>query len=166
MKKFSFFPASVFLSAVLVVLFISCQKEQKPVSNDTNTPASEGVVKGVAGGSYSGSVSQSYVASLAANYTKKYGDDNNQTQSVAFSANDLIAYINGLKTKYKSDIIYVNFGVYGKGADPVSSKDWGRLTVFFTGNKMPGSSNNHSNDGFNDPTAPSDDYLNHGQLTP
>jgi len=163
MKKFTFFPTSALVLAMMMVLFISCQKEQKPVTE--NIPASEGVVKGTAGGgSYAGSISQSYAVALAANYTKKYGNDDGQAQSVAFSANDLIAYINGLKNKYQSDIIYVNFGVYGKGADPVDSKDLGRLTVFFTGNKTPASSSNHRTDG--DDTMASDDFLNHGTLYP
>ena len=69
-----------------------------------------------------------------------------------------------MRRKYKSDKIYVNFGMYGKGANPVNSKDWGRLTVFFTGNKTPTSSNggrktDGASDGF-------DEFLNHGQLTP
>ena len=166
MKKFSFYSTAVLVLAIVGVLFISCQKEQNTVTNETNNiPASEAHVKAVAGGgSYAGSISRSYAASLAANYTDKYGNADDQTQSVAFSADDLIAYINGLKVKYKSDIIYVNFGIYGKGADPVDSKDWGRLTVFFTGNKM-NPSTSHRTDGV-DNTSASDDFLNHGTIYP
>ncbi|HEY1018787.1 MAG TPA: hypothetical protein VGE25_07310, partial [Sediminibacterium sp.] len=78
-------------------------------------------------------------------------------------AKDLIAFINGLQAKYKSDVIYVNFGVYGRGALPVSSKDYGRLTVFFTGNKIPAPAITRRTDGIGDPL---DEFLNHGQLVP
>ncbi len=165
MKKFSFFSTAVLVSAVAVFLFVSCQKEQNTVANETNTAASEAPMKAVAGGGpYAGSINRSYAASLAANYTKKYGTDSDQTQSVAFSANDLIAFINGLKTKYQSDIIYVNFGVYGNGAAPVNPKDWGRLTVYFTGNKIPAPSTGRRNDGILSDLL--DDFLNHGEMFP
>ena len=169
MKRFSFLPASVLLFAITAVLFVSCQKEQSVAPTEPEAAASEGVVKGIAGGgSYAGSIKPSYAASLAANYVRKFGDDDDQTQSVAFSAKDLIAFINGLQAKYKSDIIYVNFGVYGRGAAPVNGKDWGRLTVFFTGNKIPSPVSSRRNDGVVDELLDDvlDEFLNHGGLVP
>jgi len=123
---------------------------------------------GVSGsGAYAGSIKPSYASALAANYIKQYGSDDNQTQSVAFSAKDLIAFLNGLQTKYKSDIIYVNFGVYGKGALPVNSKDYGRLTVFFTGNKIPAPTSSLHNNGILDNLDDVlDEFLNHGSMLP
>ena len=167
MKKFTFFPGSALLILVVGLLFLSCQKEQSSVTDETAKVASSesNNIVGVAGTtSWAGSIDPAYAASLAANYLKKYGEDDNQTQSVAFSAKDLIAYIANLQNKYKSDIVYVNFGVYGQGAKPVNAKDWGRLTVFFTGNKIPAPNSVIKNDGTSD-TAP-DGFLNHGQLTP
>lgn len=165
MKKFTFFSGIALIVTVVAVLFVSCQKEQNPVSDDIAAASSENHVVGVAGsGSYEGSIDGSYASSLAANYVKKYGDDKDQTQSVAFSAKDLISFINGLRTKYKSDIIYVNFGVYGDGAKPVNDKDYGRLTVFFTGNKIPAPTSGHKNDGLLDDVL--DQFLNHGGLVP
>jgi len=146
---------------LVTVLFSSCQKEQAAATDDT-TATSERVV-GVAGvGPYAGSINAGYAASLAANYAKKFGDDD-QTLRVEFKAKDLIAFINGLQTKYKSDVVYVNFGVYGKGALPVNSKDYGRLTVFFTGNKIPAPSTTRRNDGIGDSL---DEFLNHGGIYP
>jgi hypothetical protein len=164
MKKISFISCATSLTIIIAVLFMSCQKEQSSATEDNI--ATEGRIVGVAGtgGSYAGSVNTSYAASLAANYAKKYGDDKDQTQSVAFSAKDLVSFINSLQTKYKSDIIYVNFGVYGKGAKPVNAKDWNRLTVFFTGNNMPTATGNKKNDGTEDDG--SDQFLNHGTIYP
>lgn len=167
MKKFSFLSAAVLLSSIVVVLLISCQKEQSVTSNDPAMNATEETHTVALSGSgpYSGSIKPSYASSLAANYAKKYGSDEDQTQSVAFSAKDLVAFINGLQAKYKSDIIYVNFGVYGKGALPVKSKDYGRLTVFFTGNKI-NAVNDRRNNGIADDVSANDEFLNHGNLTP
>lgn len=162
MKKFSFLSAAIMISSVAVVLFISCQKEQTAVA-DQETSSERVSVNGSNGsGSYAGSVNQSYADALAANYIKKFGDDDKQSQSVAFNAKDLISFLQGLQTKYKSDVIYVNFGLYGKGAPAVNPKNNGRLTVFFTGNK-PQYSSGRRQDGTDDG---GDDYLNHGELSP
>lgn len=158
MKKLVFLLGTIMF---VTVLFISCQKEQAAATEDT-AATSERVV-GVAGnGPYEGSINAGYAASLAANYAKKFGGDD-QTLRVEFKAKDLIAFINGIQAKYKSDIIYVNFGVYGKGAQPVNPKDYGRLTVFFTGNKIPAPSATRRTDGLGDPL---DEFLNHGGLVP
>jgi len=159
MKKLVFLLGTIML---VTVLFSSCQKEQAAATEDT-AATSERVV-GVAGnGPYEGSINPGYAASLVMNYAKKYGNDDQQSLRVEFKAKDLIAFINGLQTKYKSDIVYVNFGVYGKGALPVNPKDYGRLTVFFTGNKIPAPSTTRRNDGLGDPL---DEFLNHGGIYP
>lgn len=167
MKKFSFLSAAVLLSSIVVVLLISCQKEQSAASDEPQMSSTEEthIVALSGSGPYSGSIKPSYASSLAANYAKKYGSDEGQAQYVAFSAKDLVAFINGLQAKYKSDIIYVNFGVYGRGAFPVNSKDYGRLTVFFTGNKINGV-NNRGTNGVADDVSANDEFLNHGQIYP
>lgn len=159
------------MMAMAVVFLVSCQKDEVAATTDNQnntTVVAEGAVVGTAGlGHYAGSIPSTYASALAANYSRKYGEGD-QAQSVAFSAKDLISFIQGLQAKYKSDVIYVNFGVYGKGAAPVSSKDWGKLTVFFTGNKIPSASSNGSTrkDGPDDITADPDQFLNHGQIFP
>jgi hypothetical protein len=167
MKKFSFLSAAVLLCSVVVVLLISCQKEQSAVSNEPEMSSTDEthMVALSGSGPYSGSIKPSYASSLAANYAKKYGSDDNQAQYVAFSAKDLVAFINGLQAKYKSDIIYVNFGVYGRGALPLKSKDYGRLTVFFTGNKIAGSATQR-NFGVAADDVANDEFLNHGGIYP
>lgn len=153
------------MAAIISVAMVSCQKEQATATDqEANTSTESSRVVGVAGaGPYAGSIDISYAAALAANYTAKY-DDNTQPQYVVFDAKDLVAFINNLQSKYKSDKIYVNFGVYGKGALPVNSKDYGRLTVFFTGNRIPAPSS--SNQNTNGADEPSDAFLNHGGLVP
>lgn len=162
MKKFSFLTGLWGMAVLVSLAMVSCQKEQT-VATDQATPAAENTnIVGVAGNDlFGGSIQPTYAAALAANYAKKYSDAN-QAQYVAFNAKDLIAFINNLQSKYKSDVIYVNFGVYGKDALPVSVKDYGRLTVFFTGNKIPAPSAGYQT---ND-AATSDAYMNHGEIFP
>ncbi|MGL6068545.1 MAG: hypothetical protein ACRC0I_07295, partial [Sediminibacterium sp.] len=45
---------------------------------------------------------------------------------------DLDNYIQQLKSQYKSDSVYVSFGVYDEKT-AVNKKDIGRITVFFLG---------------------------------
>lgn len=159
MKKLVFLFGTIML---VTVLFSSCQKEQAAATEDTTATSDERVVGTAGSGPYAGSINAGYAASLAANYAKKFGNDD-QTLRVEFKAKDLIAFINGMQAKYKSDIVYVNFGVYGRGAQPANPKDYGRLTVFFTGNRIPAPSAARRNDGIGDPL---DEFLNHGGLVP
>ncbi len=149
----------------MMMLLTACQKEQSTTTAESNAVTSENVVSGVvANGSFEGSIAPSYAAALAYNYNKKYDDDDdNITQYVAFDANALKAFITNLQTKYKSKIVYVNFGVYGKGAPAPKGKDNGRLTVFFTGDKIASPVSGGRRNGIADAT---DEFLNHGNVLP
>jgi len=147
----------------MMMLLTACQKEQSTATAEANAVTSENVVSGVvANGSFEGSIAPSYAAALAYNYNKKY-DEDNHTQYVAFDAKALVAFITNLQTKYKSKTVYVNFGVYGKGAPAPKGKDNGRLTVFFTGDKIPSPVAGGRRNGIADPT---DEFLNHGEMVP
>lgn len=166
MKKFSLSTTLKGLLAVIALTaFSACQKEQSPSANSAST-GSETMQVGVAGaGNYAGSINPGYASALASNYSSHYGSSQTQTQYVSFSAKDLESFIHNLRVKYHSDQIYVNFGVYGQGAPAVNSKDNGRLTVFFTGNNLPGnSSGSRSDNGMT--TTSTDEFLNHGELVP
>ena len=160
MKKFSSIGSAALFSAMVALLFIACQKEQ--VATDSVTLGSEAtVLNGVTGsGPFAGSITGAYAASLAYNFANKY-KGGNQTIKVAFSAKDLSAFIASLKGKYNSDIIFVNFVLYGQGAEPFNLKDNGRMTVFFTGNNMPTATGNVRTHGTAD-----DAYMNHGEIFP
>jgi len=163
MKKFSLIGSSAFFALMIAFLFMACQKEQSSVATDTPLGSESAIINGVSGsGPFEGSINSSYAASLQQNFAKKY-NDNNQTLRVAFSAKDLSAFIASLQKKYKSDIIYVNFGLYGIGATAPNPNDDGRMTVFFTGNNLPKSSGDVKVNGLD---ASSDDYLNHGNIYP
>ncbi len=164
MKKLFVSPGSLLIVTLMVLVLVACQKDQNAVTAQTDaTAATESTVVGVAGhGKFAGSIKPSYASALAYNFQRAYGS---KTVSVAFSAKDLKAFISNLETKYKSDIIYVNFGKYGDGAPALNAKDNGRLTVFFTGNNMPGTTGGRSNNGVTAP-ADSDEFLNHGSMLP
>ncbi len=162
MKKFLHNKKLVILAAIVAIGFLGCQKAE--VVADTTVAASEAtVINGSStNGKFKGSINRSYADALAYNFAQKF-DDNEQTLQVAFSEAELTAFIASLKTRYKSDIIYVNFGLYGKGAAPLDSKDNGRMTVFFTGNNMPkkgGTVKGFAIEG------DADEFLNHGQIFP
>ena len=164
MKKFSLIGSSALFALVITFLFMACQKEQSQSTTDVPSGSESAVIHGGAvNGPFEGSINSSYAASLQQNFAKKY-DDDDQTLRVAFSAKDLSAFIASLQKKYQSDIIYVNFGLYGKGAPAPDPKDNGRMTVFFTGNNMPTTSAGAPRG--NGVDASSDDYLNHGNIYP
>lgn len=162
MKKFSFISSVLLLVVVITFLFIGCQKESSVTEEEVSASDNASIKAIVGNGSFEGSIDGSYAASLQRNFRQEY-DTDNQTLQVAFSAKNLAAFIGSLQTKYKSDIIYVNFGVYGKGASAPNAKDNGRMTVFFTGNNMPGSKGGVKSNGA---TSSSDEYLNHGEIFP
>jgi len=145
-----------------MVFLAACQKDQGAVSKETPAASSENTIVGVAGSQGEG-VTPSYAGALAYNYSRKYNEDN-QAQYVVFDAATLSKFIATLQSKYGSTKIYVNFGVYGKGAPAVNSKDNGRLTVFFTGDKIPAPTTGRRNDGIISDVV--DEFLNHGNIYP
>ncbi len=161
MKKLSTISSGLLFTVMVIAFFAACKKEQSTVSQETAAiPADETRIVGVAGSLGEG-VSPSYAAALTANYSKKY-DEKNQVQYIVFDAATLNKFIANLQSKYGATKIYVNFGVYGKDAPALDSKDNGRLTVFFTGDKIPAPSSRYGNDG----ASSSDEFLNHGTIYP
>jgi hypothetical protein len=166
MKKFSFLPGTLILSMALFMLLAGCAKEQTATTEDPAATSSDANnIAGVSGFNtpLPGSVDPAYAAALAANYKAA---NLNTSLKVAFSTKDLIEFLKVQQGKYKSSIIYVNFGVYGQGAhSPKGNRYDGRLTVFFTGNGLPSREGSSNRDGLTlgDPI---DEFLNHGDLLP
>ncbi len=166
MKKISFISSVLLLVLVVTFLFVGCQKESAVAEETTTADAESVAIKSEAGnGSFAGSIDNSYAEALQKNFTTKY-NGKDQTLQVAFSAKDLAGFISNLQKKNKADIIYVNFGVYGKGAPAPKWTDNGRLTVFFTGNnnKKKNSGNVRTND--DDNSEKESQSLNHGEMFP
>jgi hypothetical protein len=163
MKKFSFLSSVFLLVMVVTFLFIGCQKESAIGEEEVITTNSENVSikSNNVTGSLFGSINRDYATALQNNFKEKY-KGSKQTLQVAFSAKDLITFITNLQKKNNSDIIYVNFGVYGKGAPALDWKDNGRMTVFFTGNNKKNSGNVSTNDVSRD----EEESFNHGTIHP
>lgn len=166
MKKFTVKSTALYLVLVVPLLLAGCQKDQSAVANESNTGSEATVINGISsnGQQFAGTISSSYADALQNNFKKEYRDKN-QSYQIAFNAKELTDFLLMLQTKDKSDVIYVNFGLYGNGAPAPNPKDEGRMTVFFTGNNNVKSKSNPQSNG-----SPSDqdgsDYLNHGQLFP
>lgn len=164
MKKISFSVSMFALAATVAFLFMACQKEQSPASTDQAATESNTIV-GVNGGSIPGLISTVSSDALRAAYIKANGS--NSSQYIQFQIQDLINYLNAMKQKYNSDLVYVNFGVYDANTVPAGKTDYiGRQTVFFSVNNKKKSGGNIvvNGDGDADPQNP--DELNHGTIFP
>lgn len=141
----------------------SCQKEQESADepssiNDAVKISSQEVnatnIRGLISKETAENMSQTF------NQTFKTA---NSTEYVAFGLNDMDNYLQMLKAKYKSDSVYVSFGVYNEKT-AVNKKDIGRITVFFMGkNNNTASGNIRSQDDLGDGSS---NYLNHGSIWP
>jgi hypothetical protein len=159
MKKFSFLSSVFLLVMVIAFLFIGCQKESAVSEEEPKVTSSENVtINNNVAGSLPGSIDRNYADALQNNFKERYSGKN-QTLKVSFSAKDLISFITNLQKSNNTDVIYVNFGVYGKGAPAPDWKNNGRMTVFFSGNSNKNSGAIKTND-IDD--GPKDAYLNHG----
>jgi len=162
MKKFSFIGSVLLLAAVVTFLFIGCQKESSVADDTVTTDGSSesAVIKGTDGSGISGLISEENAKLMAAEYIKTNPKAN--TLSVGYATKDLIAFLKVLNNKYKSDTVYVTFGVYNKKTAHNPSQI-GRTTVFFMGNN--GASNGRVKTNAEDVES-SSNYLNQGQMAP
>ncbi|MDD2792487.1 MAG: hypothetical protein PHD73_04855, partial [Sediminibacterium sp.] len=124
------------LGVLLIAAAVSsCQKDQgENVLTQTSSAKEEGSVSGqaVAANNISGLISEESGEELRENYHNKNARSGNETEYVAFSVKDLSNYLALIRSKYKSDSIYVSFGVYNEKT-AVNKKDVGRTTIFFMG---------------------------------
>lgn len=164
MKKFSFSVSMFALAATVAILFVACQKEQAPATAQTDAAATESnVIVGVNGGAIPGLISTSSADALRAAYIKLAGEKG--TQYIKFDIDDVIAYLKAMKSKYKSDAVYVNFGIYDANTVPNGKTEYiGRQTVFFSVNNNKKSGGNIIVNGDGDDEGPNE--LNHGQIYP
>ncbi len=162
MKKISFSVSMLFLAATVAFLFIACQKEQAPAAEENTATESNNIV-GVSGGAIPGLITNSSADALRTTYLKQAAKG--ETEYIQFEIKDLLDYIKAMKTKYNSDEIYVNFGVYDANTVPNGNKSYiGRKTVFFSVNNKKKSGGNIVVNDIGDPEGPNE--LNHGTIFP
>lgn len=160
-----------FLGVLLIAAAVSsCQKDQGENSlTQTSSAQEEGSVSGqaVAANNISGLISEASGEELRENYHNKNARSGNETEYVAFSVKDLSNYLALIRSKYKSDSIYVSFGVYTEKT-AVSKKDIGRTTIFFMGknNVSKAGKIRSQDDTEDDGTGFGSNYLNHGTIYP
>jgi hypothetical protein len=167
MKKFSFLPGMLLVTSTAIVFFLACQKENAISSENIETNgslSSEGVIGTAGTKKITGLISQEHAQEMAEEFAKKFPTAN--TLAVGYSAKDLIAYLNTLVTKYKSDSVYVTFGVYNKNTAP-NKFAIGRTTVFFMGKNMKSAMGNVRSQSIDyDGDINTSNYLNGGFLVP
>lgn len=159
-----------FLGVLLIAAAVSsCQKDQGENSlTQTSSAKEEGSVSGqaVAANNISGLISEASGEELRENYYNKKRSGN-ETEYVAFSVKDLSNYLALIRSKYKSDSVYVSFGVYDEKT-AVNKKDIGRTTIFFMGknNVSKAGKIRSQDDVLDDGTGFGSNYLNHGNIYP
>jgi hypothetical protein len=162
MKKINSMSGFLML-AVVATLFVACQKEQNGVSAQNGVAASKANESAI-GVAVNGSDVEGFITGDAAQQMHNaYVKANpNGTQYVVFKIKDLQGFLQVLKSKYKSDNVYVNFAIYNAQTAPDPSSV-GKTTVYFSGDDNRVSSSTVQS---NADTAPSDAYLNHGGIYP
>jgi hypothetical protein len=160
---------SLLAALFTVLLFTACSKDENETAKlQGNAENEEMLIQGNAFGTepINGLISKDAAERMQDNFNKKFASSNG-TEHIAFSVNDLGNYVKQLKNKYKSDSVYVSFGVYDEKT-AVNKKDIGRITVFFFGkNNNPNQSGNiRSQEVLDDGTGTGSNYFNHGSIWP
>ena len=167
MKKLSLL-SNLAIILGFATLILSCQKQQDAVKTTTTTTSTDAaVIRNVSGdGSplYHGQITLSDASELVNTYKKSNTGNGPTTEYVSFSIADLQAYLDAIKANYKSDIIYVNFGVYDQNTAPDPSLI-GRTTCFFSGNNNNTNTHHDNHVGFGI-SVTSNALMNHGNVYP
>lgn len=150
----------------LAITLIACQKDENASKLKLAEANNEMGISGsaVTGTDINGLITESAADRMKRKFNATY-TNSNKTEYVSFSVKDIANYLDQLKKKYKSDSVYVSFGVYDE-ITAVDKKDIGRVTVFFLGkNNLSKKGDIRSqNDAGTDPKG--SNYLNHGTLWP
>ena len=156
------------LVTIVTIAISSCQKDATDTALAQASKEKEEMTvigQAVNPASISGLISEEAAEKMRENFGKTY-KTKNETEYVAFSVKDMTNYLQQLKTKYKSDSVYVSFGVYDEKTS-VNKKDIGRVTVFFLGkNKFSTKGNIKSQDDVANPFDGGSNYFNHGNIWP
>lgn len=166
MKKY-FNTRLLTISMVLAsVTLVSCQKAQEKANDPAVENAfNEGKISAQAtGNTIRGLISKETAERMGEKFNETYKSEN-KSQYVAFSIKDLGNYLDQLKRSYKSDSVYVSFGVYDEKT-AVKKSDIGRVTVFFMGKNMNTKTGNIKSQAADDVMDDGSNYFNHGSIWP
>ncbi len=152
--------------AIASITLVSCQKAQEEVMDPTvENAVDEGNITGqAAGNTIRGLISKEAAERMGEKFNETY-KTKNASQYIAFSTKDLRNYMDLLKRKYKSDSVYVSFGVYDEKT-AVKKSDIGRVTVFFMGKNMNTKTGNIKSQAADDVMDDGSNYFNHGSIWP
>jgi hypothetical protein len=150
----------------IVLTFSACQKEQEEATDPAvENTFDEGNISGQAtANSISGLITRDAAERMAKKFNETY-KTSNASQYVAFSTKDLGNYMDLIRKKYKSDSVYVSFGIYD-AKTAVKKSDIGRITVFFMGKNNNTKTGNIKSQAADDQTDESSNYFNHGNIWP
>ena len=164
MKKNSYLSFATFVVLTAIIL-MACQKDQAKTTAAAAAGDESTIMNTASAATIPGLISGANANELRTVYIKVAGA--NATQYVAFSIKDITNFLNSMKSKYKSDSIYVNFGVYDYNTDPTADKsEIGKTTIFFTVNNNLTSKGNLIKTNSIDGGDSSYNSLNHGQIWP
>lgn len=157
------------LGVIASLSFTACQKAETEANalQSKNKDVEMNLVGSAANASaINGLISESAAARMQETYKKNYSGKN-FTEYVVFDVEDMEKYIKEIKTKYKSDKVYVYFGQYDEITAPKPEYK-GRVSVFFLGNNKKSNSGNFRSQDIGDGSTPGDgsNYLNHGSIWP
>lgn len=165
MKKY-FNSRLLTISVVIASLtLVSCQKAQEVATDPTveNAVNESKISAQAVGSTIRGLISKETAEQMGEKFNETYKSDNS-SQYIAFSIKDLSNYLDLLNRKYKSDSVYVSFGVYDEKT-AVKKTDIGRVTVFFMGKNKNTKTGNIKSQNTDDEDEGSN-YFNHGSIWP
>ncbi len=145
---------------------VSCEKAQEEAIDPTvENAVDEGNISAqAAGNTIRGLISKEAAERMGEKFNETY-KSKNTSQYVAFSIKDMGNYLDQLKRKYKSDSVYVSFGVYDEQT-AVKKSDIGRVTVFFMGKNLKTKTGNIKSQAIDDVMDDGSNYFNHGSIWP
>jgi hypothetical protein len=165
MKKISFLSSVFLLVVVVTFLFIGCQKESAVSEEETTIATSSDAEKITAtvNGTQEiiGLVSKDDAEKMAEAFAKRHPEV--ITKSVGYSTKNMIAFLSTLLVKYKSDSVFVYYGLYDKETAPKPSYI-GKSTIFFMGKNKGKKASGNIQLLEDETTEKSSNYLNRGEV--
>jgi hypothetical protein len=165
MKKYFNNKMLIITSLAIAVTLSACQKDQDVTDPTVENKFDEGNISAqAANNTIRGLISREAAERMGEKFNETYKAEN-ASKYVAFSIKDLGNYLDQLKRNYKSDSVYVSFGIYDEKT-AVKKSDVGRVTVFFMGKNRNTKTGNIRSQAAEDVLDDGSNYFNHGTIWP